>query len=70
MTAAFDNEGFGDLVPDRIPDWLIDMVNRSKGRNMDDYSMLDQFYKETQTDPRRPVRRVRTTARCANRPTS
>lgn len=46
MTALPDD--LGDLVPDRIPQWLTDMVNRSKGRNMNDFSLLDEFYKETQ----------------------
>ena len=38
--------GDGDLAPDRIPDWLQESVRRSKGRNLDDYRMLDEFYKE------------------------
>ncbi|MEN8164607.1 MAG: TraB/GumN family protein, partial [Acidobacteriota bacterium] len=38
--------GDGDLAPDRIPDWLKDSVRRSKGRNLDDFSILNEFYKE------------------------
>lgn len=40
--------GDGNLVPDRIPDWLKESVRKSKGRDMSDFSMLDEFYKETQ----------------------
>ena len=40
--------GDGDLAPDRIPDWLQEQVRKSKGRNLDDFGMLDEFYKETQ----------------------
>ncbi len=40
--------GDGNLVPDRIPDWLKDSVRKSKGRDMRKYSMLGEFYKETQ----------------------
>lgn len=38
--------GDGDLAPDRIPDWLQESVRRSKGRNLNDFRMLDEFYKE------------------------
>ncbi len=40
--------GDGDLAPDRIPDWLQEQVRKSKGRNLEDFGMLDEFYKETQ----------------------
>ncbi len=40
--------GDGDLTPDRIPDWLLEQVRKSKGRNVEDFGMLDEFYKETQ----------------------
>ena len=40
--------GDGDLAPDRIPDWLVEQVKKSKGRNMEDFGLLDEFYKETQ----------------------
>ncbi len=40
--------GDGDLAPDRIPDWLQESVRKSKGRNLEDFGMLDEFYKETQ----------------------
>ncbi len=40
--------GDGDLAPDRIPDWLQESVRRSKGRNLEDFGMLDEFFKETQ----------------------
>lgn len=41
--------GDGNLVPDRIPDWLKESVRKSKGRNLDDFRMLDEYYKEEQT---------------------
>ena len=40
--------GDGNLVPDRIPDWLKESVRKSKGRDLDDFRMLDEFYKEKQ----------------------
>ncbi len=40
--------GDGDLAPDRIPDWLQEQVRKSKGRNLEDFGMLDEYYKETQ----------------------
>jgi uncharacterized protein with von Willebrand factor type A (vWA) domain len=40
--------GDGNLAPDNVPDWLVDSVRRSKGSNLDDYRMLDQFFKEEQ----------------------
>ncbi len=40
--------GDGDLAPDRIPDWLKESVRKSKGRNLEDFGMLDEYYKETQ----------------------
>ena len=49
MTAPeFDNEGLGDLIPDRVPNWLVDMVKKAKGRALQNMSLLDEFYKETQ----------------------
>ena len=39
--------GLDDLVPDRVPDWLVNQVRKSKGTNMGDFTLLDEFYKET-----------------------
>ena len=38
--------GDGNLAPDNIPDWLVESVRKAKGRNLDDYRMLGEFYKE------------------------
>lgn len=38
--------GDGNLVPDEIPEWLVDSVRKSKGRDLDAYRLLDTFYKE------------------------
>ena len=46
MTDEFD--GIGNLVPDRIPDWLQDMVRKSKGRNLSDYRNLTEYNKQTE----------------------
>jgi uncharacterized protein with von Willebrand factor type A (vWA) domain len=35
------------LVPDHIPEWLTNMVKKSKGRNLEDFNGLDDFHKET-----------------------
>jgi uncharacterized protein with von Willebrand factor type A (vWA) domain len=40
--------GDGNLVPDRIPNWLQESIRKSKGRNLDDFRLLDEFYKEKQ----------------------
>lgn len=40
--------GDGNLAPDNVPDWLVESVRRSKGSDLNDYRMLDQFYKEGQ----------------------
>lgn len=38
--------GDGNLAPDSVPDWLVESVRKSKGRDLNDYRMLDQFFKE------------------------
>jgi len=35
------------LVPDRVPDWLVNQVRKSKGTNMSDFGLLDEYFKET-----------------------
>lgn len=42
-----DNE-LGDLVPDRIPAWLTETVRRAKGRDLSNYTPLQEYYKETE----------------------
>lgn len=42
-------EATGDLVPDRIPQSLIDHVRRSKGRDLSQFRGLEDFYKETES---------------------
>lgn len=41
-------EGLENLVPDRVPDWLQEMVKKSKGRNLDDYRNLTEYNKHTE----------------------
>jgi uncharacterized protein with von Willebrand factor type A (vWA) domain len=44
----FDNEGLGDLVPSRIPDWLVAAVRKSKGHDLSDFKGLNEYFNETQ----------------------
>ena len=44
--ALGDNLGSGDLAPDNVPQWLVDSVRRSKGRDMSAFSALGEFFKE------------------------
>jgi uncharacterized protein with von Willebrand factor type A (vWA) domain len=39
---------FGALIPDRIPDWLVNQVRRMEGRNMDEFKGLEDYFKETE----------------------
>lgn len=50
MTAppAPEPDDLSDLIPDTIPQWLTDMVNKSKGRDFEKYGLLSQFDAETQ----------------------
>jgi uncharacterized protein with von Willebrand factor type A (vWA) domain len=44
-----DNDDvFGALIPDRIPDWLVNQVRRMEGRNMDEFKGLEDYFKETE----------------------
>jgi uncharacterized protein with von Willebrand factor type A (vWA) domain len=70
MTEPLDDDGLdlSHLLPDTIPDWLVDMVKKSKGRNLDDWQGLGEFYKETQVVSdekfdRMHYRQIRETAR-------
>jgi uncharacterized protein with von Willebrand factor type A (vWA) domain len=38
--------GDGNLAPDNIPDWLVESVRKAKGRDLNDYRMLGEFFKE------------------------
>lgn len=38
---------FDGLAPDHLPDWLVKLVNQSKGRDMSAYKILDEITKHT-----------------------
>ena len=43
-----DDDVFGALIPDRIPDWLVNQVRRTKGRDLDEFKGLEDYFKETE----------------------
>lgn len=45
----FDEDKLQGLIPDRLPDWLVDQVRKTKGRKLDDdFRGLEDFFKETE----------------------
>lgn len=43
-----DDDESIDWAPERLPDWLVDQVRKSKGRNLSDFRGIEEFYKETE----------------------